>query len=221
MSQWTFWEWLAYAGLWIAGIIEAAEAALLKAREIRRRLPLFLRSRNWAFAPLALISASTVILILMQFGLLPAREPQPVITTDDFLLEYKFDSPAFLMTINEKPFLPYKLTNRLALAVRIGFADIDRMTDNTIQISTAYTITGDQQALVVKATDEFVKRFNPYRQNLVELDLFMLPVKFSPSDIKSLSDIERLGGKILTIKSIGPFGPFLQPPTQPPQPQAK
>jgi hypothetical protein len=74
MSHWNFWEWLAYAGLWVAGIIEAAEAALIKVREIRRRLPAFLRSRNWAFAPLGVLLLSTIILVANEFDLLDRKQ---------------------------------------------------------------------------------------------------------------------------------------------------
>ena len=62
MRDWGFWEWLAFVSLWIAGLIEAAGVAMLRAREVRRRLPGFLRSHNWAFLPLGLLTIATLIL---------------------------------------------------------------------------------------------------------------------------------------------------------------
>ncbi|HTQ33224.1 MAG TPA: hypothetical protein VMI30_03545 [Stellaceae bacterium] len=70
MSKWSFFDWLAYGSLWAAGIIEAAEAALLKAREIRRRLPRLLKNRNWAFVPLGLLILATIVLVLQWNGLI-------------------------------------------------------------------------------------------------------------------------------------------------------
>jgi hypothetical protein len=62
VRDWNFWEWLAYGSLWVAGMIEAAGGAMLRAREVRRRLPRVLRSHNWAFLPLGLLSVATIIL---------------------------------------------------------------------------------------------------------------------------------------------------------------
>src|SRR5690348_6895551 len=64
MRDWTFWEWIAYASLWITALIEAAGVALLRARELRKRLPLWLRSHQWSFVPLVLPSIATVVLVI-------------------------------------------------------------------------------------------------------------------------------------------------------------
>lgn len=76
MRDWNFWEWLAYASLWVTGLIEASGVALLRAREVRRRLPRVLRSHNWAFLPLALLTISTIILVVnAEFSNVPAKAP--------------------------------------------------------------------------------------------------------------------------------------------------
>jgi hypothetical protein len=69
MRDWGFWEWLAYASLWVAGIIEAAGVALMRAREVRRRIPRLLRNHAWSFLPLILLVLATGI--LLSRGLVP------------------------------------------------------------------------------------------------------------------------------------------------------
>jgi hypothetical protein len=62
MRDWNFWEWVAYASLWVTALIEAGGVALLRAREVRKKFPLWLRSHNWSFVPFVLLMIATCIL---------------------------------------------------------------------------------------------------------------------------------------------------------------
>ncbi len=68
MRDWKFWDWVAYAGLFIAAIILALDAALQAAPHLAKRMPDFLKSEIWVFLPLVLVICATVILISRTFG---------------------------------------------------------------------------------------------------------------------------------------------------------
>jgi hypothetical protein len=70
MEHWTFWEWVAYSGLWIASIILAIDGGLRLYPPVADRLPrsvhAIVKSAWFAFAPLAFVIGSTVFLLLQQ-----------------------------------------------------------------------------------------------------------------------------------------------------------
>jgi hypothetical protein len=67
MRDWGFWDWVAYATLFIAALIIAAETGVRLAPELQEYFG-FMRSAAWGFAPLILVVAGTVILISRSFG---------------------------------------------------------------------------------------------------------------------------------------------------------
>lgn len=78
MSDWGFWEWVAYAALFTAALIVAAETGFKTEPEVMAHLPDFFRSAVWGFAPACLVVVATFILLLR--GLVfPPRNP-PVVT---------------------------------------------------------------------------------------------------------------------------------------------
>jgi hypothetical protein len=71
MADWDIWVWLAYAGLWIGGIILFADGALRTAPAVpagRPRLKRLIESNLWAFAPVSFAALASIILIAHQFG---------------------------------------------------------------------------------------------------------------------------------------------------------
>jgi hypothetical protein len=66
MSHWTFWEWVAYAILFIAACITAADTGFKQSPILMEQLPHFIHSPWWGFTP--------VVLVLLATGILVARE---------------------------------------------------------------------------------------------------------------------------------------------------
>jgi hypothetical protein len=76
MRRWTFWEWLAYACLLVGAMILAADTALKIAPDLAQKVPGWVGSPLWGFAPLALMLIATVILIASNSGLLAVFSPR-------------------------------------------------------------------------------------------------------------------------------------------------
>jgi hypothetical protein len=68
MSRWTFWEWVAYATIFVAAIIIAANEGVHLAPALFERFSGVVSSPYWAFAPLVLIVLGTLILIAHELG---------------------------------------------------------------------------------------------------------------------------------------------------------
>jgi len=51
MRHWTFWEWVAYAGIFVAALIIAADTGFRLAPDVMANLPAFFHSAWWGFAP--------------------------------------------------------------------------------------------------------------------------------------------------------------------------
>jgi hypothetical protein len=73
MRHWTFWEWVAYAALFVAAVILAADTGVRVSPDLSLHMPEWLHSGWWGFAPLLLVVLSTLVLIANSFGLLPSR----------------------------------------------------------------------------------------------------------------------------------------------------
>lgn len=82
------------------------------------------------------------------------------------------------------------------LITHVQYADRDRMTDDWIAKSITYTIDGPQLGLLAVTHNEM--RFAGGVPNAIEYDLVILPASIRPEQIKTLSNVPQLGGKILT-----------------------
>ncbi len=67
MRHWTFWEWVAYAAMFVGALIIAAETGFRTEPEVMAHLPDFFRSSVWGFAPAVLMSFATIVLFLREF----------------------------------------------------------------------------------------------------------------------------------------------------------
>jgi hypothetical protein len=72
MKEWSFWDCMAYAGLALAVVIEAAEAGLKNAPQVAAKIPDIFPSVIAPFIPLGLVVVATLILLL-RYG--PHRRP--------------------------------------------------------------------------------------------------------------------------------------------------
>jgi hypothetical protein len=66
MRRWTFWEWVAYAGMNVAATILAIDTGFKLSPNLTP--PAFLHSAWWGFAPALLITFSTIIFLLRAFA---------------------------------------------------------------------------------------------------------------------------------------------------------
>jgi hypothetical protein len=86
------------------------------------------------------------------------------------------------------------------------YSNIDRMTDDAIEKSAMFTITGDTTTLAISSPAPGHLRIvipPNYKVGddinaLIDYNLVVIPNNAPIEQIKSLSDVERLGGKIIT-----------------------
>lgn len=67
MANWGFWEWVAYATMFIGAVILAADQGFKGAPAMKDHVPLFIASPLWSFAPLILLIVGALILICRDF----------------------------------------------------------------------------------------------------------------------------------------------------------
>lgn len=87
------------------------------------------------------------------------------------------------------------------LITRTAYADRDRMTDDWIAKSIAYAIDAPTLTLVAIRNNQM--RFVGEANNLVEYNFIILPYDKAPEQIRTLGDVEMLGGKILAVADQG------------------
>lgn len=115
----------------------------------------------------------------------------------------------FYARINTEPLKRLKETYYLALIIRFQYANVDRMSDTAIDRSIQYTLDGSHiRMTVVGQTQPVALRVDPSVSAVtIEYDAVLIPRSFSTEQIKSLNDIERVGGRILSTVAQGvPFG---------------
>lgn len=110
----------------------------------------------------------------------------------------------YYLVLDTRPLLQYADKNKLMLIVRVPYSDRDMMTDTVIEKSIAYTIRPG--ALTLAVPSQHILRFVLGVETPVEYDLVMVPASIGPDDIKSLGDVVRLGGKLLTSRGTAVTG---------------
>ena len=70
MRRWSSWDWLAYACLLVGAVVLAADTAFKLAPDLAQRLPFWVQSPLWGFAPLVLILIATIIFLANWAGIL-------------------------------------------------------------------------------------------------------------------------------------------------------
>jgi hypothetical protein len=117
---------------------------------------------------------------------------------------------ALFIQVNSRLLLDYKDHFKMILIMEVPYANIDRMTDTNIEKSALFTIT-DAETLdlaVRLPTPPHLRVAPPLNSNigdafdlLVNFTLVLIPTDLSPEQIRSLFDVQRLGGKIITTYS--------------------
>jgi hypothetical protein len=111
MAEWDFYGWLAYAGLWIAGIILFADGAIKMASDLRDKVPLLVRlvrSPWWAFAPLFLVFVATTILVAKNMGWIGVGHDSDISSQMKKFSEYKKETVSNKLFLNERVILDGK-----------------------------------------------------------------------------------------------------------------
>ena len=134
MSHWTFWEWVAYAAIFIAAAIIATDTGFRLSPEIMNRLPKIFKSAVWGFSPLILVLSATIILVAHEFGWID-RTPITAGQTDD---------PLAIMGYFGRPIAwsHHIFVNRdLNSITSLGFDGIVVQSEE-VELSDAYAISG-------------------------------------------------------------------------------
>jgi hypothetical protein len=120
------------------------------------------------------------------------------------------DNGAFYVRVNTVPLLQYKDNFKLLLILEVEYANIDRITDAGIEKSETFTITGGiiNIGIPVQLANTPLRLGNPpnskpgdqYKRT-VDFNVVIIPNGFSGEQIRSLSDVQKLGGKIIRTPS--------------------
>jgi hypothetical protein len=68
MSEWGFWEWIAYSATWVAAIIAAASATIKTEPHLQEGVPEPLKARWWGYVPLVLLFIGLVGFLISWLG---------------------------------------------------------------------------------------------------------------------------------------------------------
>jgi hypothetical protein len=97
----------------------------------------------------------------------------------------------------------------MMMIIQVPYSDIDRMTDTFIDKSSEFTITGDPIVLAMNLRAPFPLLRLKIPDNIKSGDVFnattdfnlvIIPKDLSAEQIRSLSDVERLGGKLVATR---------------------
>jgi hypothetical protein len=117
------------------------------------------------------------------------------------IINYGMDGPVTYHAIVQlRNWVEYK-TDKAVLITRTVFADKDRMTDEWIAKSVAYTIDNTQLTLVTVNKEQM--RYAINIGNLIEFNFAVIPAHISPDQIRTLNDVVQLGGKLLATSVQG------------------
>lgn len=119
----------------------------------------------------------------------------------------------FQMVVNSKQLINYEENYKMILIVNCPDASIDPVTDTAIAKSIPYTITGAITPLTILMSEkiEHLRVIPPPGTKgefyvTVGFYLVIIPNNLSPEQIRSLSDVKNLGGKIIGASAAGiPF----------------
>jgi hypothetical protein len=122
--------------------------------------------------------------------------------------------------VNSRSLLKYKDHFKMMLIVRVPYPDIDNMTDTAMEKSALYTITGGWTQLAITSIRQLRFRVSQGATGTisptVHFLLVIIPNDIAPEQIRTLSDVARVGGKIMDARDMNPE--FQTTPTPTPAP---
>lgn len=103
--------------------------------------------------------------------------------------------PIYTASITTDTIKQYKKTHKLILLTRNNWATSDRLNDTEIEKSNLYTI--DDGEITLQFVGGRKIRYAQVGSNSIEFYIIMIPNGVEPDQITKLSDLDKLGGKIL------------------------
>lgn len=108
------------------------------------------------------------------------------------------------VTINTAALAQYAKDFSVLLVMRVADNSVEVLTDNRIEKSPAFTITGEVRKIEVNLSKEFIERADATNQRFNEVSfqyyVVVVPRQIRPEQIVTLSDVTALGGKLITEK---------------------
>ena len=117
---------------------------------------------------------------------------------------------AMFIVVNSRLLLDYKDHFKMMLIMAVPYPDVHRATDTAIDKSALFTITDSENldVAVRLPTPPHLRLVRPPNSKsgdvfdlLVNFNLVIIPSDLLPEQIRSLSDVQRLGGKLITTYS--------------------
>jgi hypothetical protein len=167
----------------------------MRKRSVRRTVILFIT------VPIAILAYGADVADRLGLMELSNREP--------FILGWGRHNDAFAEFVNSRSLASEKNRFHLLLILNVPHSDIDPMTDTHIVKSTVYTITGGIMTLAanVSVSDHLRVLVPPTKQPGDTFDVFvnyytaLIPSGISQEQIRTLSDVEPLGGRIISASA--------------------
>jgi hypothetical protein len=109
---------------------------------------------------------------------------------------------SFYVSVNSSSLMNYANKYGIALIINTTYSNIDNMTDTIIEKSELFTITGNNQSISIPGPHTLR---GPAQPGLVNINycLIALPNNLAISQVRNLSDVSALGGKVIDCKSKG------------------
>jgi hypothetical protein len=181
--------------------IDAKNLSTAQQYELAKR-EIELRSRR---SSLRAILAVVVMLIFGGVAVVAIRAPEapesPTGAAGDVIQEYGERPDALYMSVNSHLLLTYQDKFKMMFIANVLYADIDIMTDTAIDKSALYTITGSLTVLAIASPSHLRVVPPPGSSETFKINtsfsLVVIPNNVSPEQVRSLSDVTRVGGKII------------------------
>jgi hypothetical protein len=208
MSDWGFWEWVAYGSTWVAAIGMAIGSAIKNERHLLEKVPAPLKATWWGYVPIGLLTIGLVGFLISWFG----GEQKPskplmseygvAVTGTRFVARYghpedvppgqashiKLDGSR-VMYLNPKK---YRL---MGVLYHIP-PNVDRVDVNGISKSTEFDIRGEQIDIQIPWNQKFIGEF-VNGEKMSAYALLAVPVGITGAQFDTLRQAEALGARIL------------------------
>jgi len=202
MSDWGFFDWLAYASTWVAAIVIAATAAIKSEAELREKIPTFLKAPIWGFVPIGLLAIGLALFIFAPENKPPAQ----------LMIDYGVDgaimylpskdeltppNPSSHIIVNGSDLssLSRKKYRLLGFICHLPLTN-DRNDVSNISKSALFEIRDERITIPILWNSTFIKEFKAGVRN-TDYTLLALPVGVSPDQFDTLRQAVALGAKIL------------------------
>jgi hypothetical protein len=134
------------------------------------------------------------------------RRSFPPEKSEAVIQEYGLVSPnSFRMVFDGSRLATYARDYKAALIVHVAYMNLDRMTDAAIGKSDLYTITDGFQAIAKTGTEWMRAPAGAPGTFMINVSYYLvvLPNGFTMDQIKNLSDVSHVGGKIIASRGRG------------------